>query len=127
MSYSSSTRNVTIPKDGTWDMCEHLEEGDVAYKVNREDDSFGPVMRYGMCEACTNEELRELEESTVFCRECKEHKPYGDVMEWMCYDFNTAQGDVPISVCNDCWDSDSHQRRMRNDRMNEEAESEWYD
>lgn len=52
------TKNHNVIVDSRDDRCDHLKDGDVAAFRTAEMDSFGPVDRYCMCEACYAEHIK---------------------------------------------------------------------
>jgi hypothetical protein len=105
-------------------LCSHVEVGETPYAVFKEDDSFGPVGRYAVCEDCYKEEKAKEEEELVTCDDCKKKHPRKDVMSWRWYDFYAAQGDEPFEICNECWDLPKHSVRRADDAQVRKSESE---
>lgn len=64
---------------------------------------------------------------TEVCHDCK--KPFfkKDGIEWKWYDFYAAQGDEPLSICNQCRKGETHRHRVERDRVDYEEEMGRYD
>jgi len=90
-----------------------------------EDDSFGPVGRFVMCEPCYKAKHDEDEEMT-FCHDCKKTEKAKETIKWRWYDFYAEQGDEALVICRECWKAPRHQDRMANDRA-ERDEEDGYD
>lgn len=112
-------------QDGRSDKCEHVDANpSVAYAVQTEDDSFGPVGRYIICKACYDDSKAAEGNRTVICHDCKQPKLAMNTINWKWYDFYDEQGDEPIIVCNDCMKGPAHKQRVQEDRRDREREDQ---
>ena len=123
MNWIVHNQNKTVTEE--WDHCEHLSVGDIAPQVVGEQDSFGPVARYGMCEACYETYLEEQGEEKEICHDCGESKFMKDMFEWRWYGFYAPQGDEPLIICDECGQKPKHVNRVRRDR--ESMLNDWDD
>lgn len=108
-------KQALIDQDGG---CQHVEnDPSLATHVSRENDSFGIVSQYVCCQACFEELKQEEGRKVVTCNDCHGVFEAKDTKQWRWYDFYAAQGDIPLTVCNTCWDKDRHQNRMAKDHQ----------
>ena len=114
-----STRGPQTRHD---EACEHVEAGEPVAAVLCEDDSFGPVARFGVCAACLRRHNEEEAERLVTCYDCGQAKPAREVRMWKWYDFYAAQGDKPLPVCRECLKGPAHRARVAQDREDLEWE-----
>lgn len=123
MRASSSAEIQRWLKSEYGERCEHVER-DVAaaFAVRGETDSFGPVSRRVVCEACDNAAQVEEEDEVVQCNDCKARHPRRETRTWKAYDFYAPQGDVALVLCHACWAAPKHVARMARDAAEEEAE-----
>lgn len=112
--------NQTITEE--WDHCEHLKVGEVAPWMVGENDSFGPVSRYGLCNECYEKHKAAEEEELEFCHDCGQEKPMKQMTAWRPYDFYAPQGDEPLMICDSCCKAETHRERVRIDREDYERE-----
>ena len=105
-------------KDKRTDRCEHVENGVLAVVAAGEFDNFGPVGVELMCQECFDRMKEEEMSRTVFCHDCKTEKPKKECCNWTWFDFYAAQGDEPLTICNDCWSKPKHVHRMHVDEEN---------
>tara|TARA_Y100001956_G_scaffold82973_1_gene107715 strand:- start:121303 stop:121680 length:378 start_codon:yes stop_codon:yes gene_type:complete len=113
--------------DKRWDFCEHLNVGDIAPHWVGEQDSFGPVARYGMCVKCYEKHKEEQKEIEEICSDCGEEFPRSKVIFWKWYDFHAPQGDEPYIVCESCQQKEKHKERVRKDDIAYQREMQYYD
>jgi len=114
--------------DDRSDRCDHVEESpQLAYAVLCEDDSFGPVNRYVVCEQCYRDCLDEEDAREVVCRDCKKVLPMGECFEWKWYDFYAPQGDEPLIICLECEKLPRHKQRVAEDNKAYNEEMAYYD
>ncbi len=111
--------NITL-NDDRYDMCEHLKMGMVAPVVYCEDDTFGPVMRYAVCQACYD----ASQEEECQCENCGRMVKTRQLRQWRPYDFYAPQGDVPLELCDICWDEPEHAQRIAENRRRAREELE---
>ena len=97
------------------DHCEHLKEGDTAYIIHEERDSFGTVSAYAECAACAEQRQNDEQERQVVCKDCLQRFRKADTSEWRWYDFYAPQGDEALVLCHGCWKAPKHVARMRKD------------
>lgn len=130
MNILSSTRREELIRsyllDDRTEMCEHVEAGERALAVFSEDDSFGPVMRYAACDACTEKAEEEQNAEMKYCRDCAKTHRRDAGRFWRWYDFYAAQGDEALFVCNACWSAPKHKGRMADDLRRSREEDAWY-
>lgn len=108
--------------------CSHVEEDFTkCIGLYRESDSFGTVGEYCVCKECKDKVTNETGEEKVGCYDCKLIFKRKDTSEWRWYDFYEAQGDVPLIICNECWDKAKHQNRLRKDAADEAEEFGYHD
>ncbi len=107
-----SVRKIVGPCD---DHCEHLKEGDTAYIIHEERDSFGTVCAYAECAACAEQRHNDEQEKQVVCCDCKQRFRVADTREWCWYDFYAPQGDEALVLCHTCWKAPKHVARMLKD------------
>lgn len=113
--------------DDRADRCEHVMNGTrLAYAVLCEDDSFGPLVRDVVCEACYDASREEEGSVIVVCHDCKERKPMRECFEWRWYDFYAPQGDEPYIICEECETKPAHLERVRRDNDQYNAEMRYY-
>ncbi len=107
-------------------MCEHVEKDrTVAYRVYREDDTFGPVGRHVVCKECF-----EKEEDQPFhspCEDCGQLKPSSEMKSWKWYDYYAPQGDEPLYICVECIKLPKHLERKRRDDEERQKEDDYYE
>jgi len=103
--------------------CEHVE-ADIGsgVAVLCEDDSFGPVGRYAVCQACLDEHHKSRSEEKVTCDDCKQVKLRSETRQWRWYDFYAAQGDEALVICSTCKSLPKHKNRVRKDRQARDEE-----
>ena len=105
------------------DMCEHVSEHpEMLYMVSRENDSFGVVGEYGMCQACYRKMRDDIDSKEVTCHDCGNVVLKKNTISWKWYDFYAPQGDEPMIICHDCRVKDKHKRRIIQDRHDYESE-----
>lgn len=102
--------------------CTHLKVGEVAYRVDAEYDSFGPLDFFAMCKECAEEQDRLAGEEEVTCDDCKGEFKKKDTIEWRWYDFYAAQGDEPVCLCIACSKAQKHLDRVAKDRYERDLE-----
>lgn len=117
--------NSTITEE--WDMCDHLSVGMVAPYWLGEQDSFGPVVRYGMCKECNIEHQKVSAEETEHCTDCGNEFKVSEGITWRWYDFYAPQGDEPLHICNECTKAEKHKNRIDRDIRNMESEFGQFD
>ena len=127
MSHTSQQNHVRIPDDDRYDLCDHVQPGDTAYKLYCEDDSFGPVYRYACCESCATTIDEQEQEEPVFCRDCHQTYPRKDTIEWLPFDFDPRDGSEPLIICDTCVKADRHTKRVQSDQHYHEQQCMWYD
>ncbi len=109
------------------DRCEHVEQNSaLAFAVLCEDDSFGPVLRNVVCEACFADVEEAEKHRRCICQDCRKSVPKAETREWRWFDFYAAQGDEPLVLCLGCWEAPKHLERMAEDRNSERSENEYY-
>lgn len=113
--------------DERWDLCDHLEVGQVAPFWAGENDSCGPVARYGMCAKCYEEHKEVQKEIEEICHDCGNEYPRSKVIFWKWYDFYAPQGDEPLVICDTCATKEKHKKRVREDDIAYQREMQYYD
>lgn len=106
--------------------CEHLEEGDVAYRVSYENDGLGEPESYAMCKACSDAANKAEDEIEDYCHDCGGLHKMGDMIEWKWYDFHAPQGDEPLLICKSCKGKEKHRARVEKNREDYEKEMSYY-
>lgn len=108
--------------------CEHILGAKAqAYACFCEDDSFGPLVRYFVCQPCHDKAIEEHHQQKTCCNDCKQMVLNSKMRQWRWYDFYAAQGDEPLDICDDCWTGEKHQKRMKQDKLDAQDEEEYYD
>lgn len=149
MNWESKSRSqdelIRALDDERSDLCEHVQQvfpaqdghetrvgpimRDKAYGILKEDDSFGPVVRYVVCKACWEKAKQEQEEQKVHCNDCGQEKMAKDTISWKWYDFYAPQGDEPLTICTDCMVLPKHKQRVEKDNKDRRdefgSEDEW--
>lgn len=103
--------------------CEHVTaDHSLAYFVLCEDDSFGPLVRYAVCQPC--HAAWQLEEAAKVrsCADCHKEVTQDQGYEWKWYDFYAQQGDEALFVCKLCWCEPAHKARLAKDKADFEEE-----
>lgn len=107
------------------DACDHVTEYPaILYVISKENDSFGVVGEYGMCEQCYLEMKAESDNEIVTCHDCNRPFPKKETISWTWYDFYAAQGDIPMIICKDCKNKPRHIERVKQDQ--EDSDEEMY-
>lgn len=115
-------------KDDCSDRCEHVDsDPDTAYSVFTEDDSFGPVVRYIVCQPCYVKTKQEENDEKHVCNDCKQSVRRAEGIMWKWYDFYEAQGDEPLFVCLKCTELPRHKDRVARDREADEKETAYHE
>lgn len=118
--YSAKRKQELIEQDGG---CEHVEHNpELAYAVKRENDSFGVVGQYVVCQACDKKVDEEEGNVEHVCNDCKQTFKAKDGIAWKWYDFYAASGDKPLFVCKACEGEKKHKSRVEKDRLDYEME-----
>ncbi len=102
--------------------CSHLKVGEIAYRVDGEYDSFGPLDLFACCKECAEEQDRLADEEPVTCEDCHGEFPRKETLEWKCYDFCPSQGDEPLHICDECRKKEKHHLRVAKDNRDRDAE-----
>lgn len=106
------------------EFCKHVESGSPPYGLFKEDDSFGPLVRYIVCFQCYNEEAERRLSEQHCCADCRQKVPLRGGILWRWYDFYAEQGDEAVFVCNACQLMPKHQARLADDAMRARREQE---
>lgn len=118
--YSVKRKQELIEQDGG---CEHVEHNpELAYAVKRENDSFGVVGQYVVCQACDKKVDEEEGQVEHVCGDCKQTFKAKDGIAWKWYDFYAPQGDTPLMICNCCKVLPQHLGRVRQDQRDYDEE-----
>lgn len=113
-----NTSNLSEHELERADRCDHsMVDQALGVKFTRESDSFGTLDICIMCVECFEE--AKVQDRLNHCYYCGEMK---QTDQWRPYDFYAAQGDVPLEVCDNCWDEPQHQQRMDRDHRNYQEE-----
>lgn len=108
------------------DLCEHVKADPAsAVALFKEDDTFGPVVRYICCATCRDQQIKEEGEEKIACQDCGTVYTRKEVIFWKWYDFYAPQGDEPLVICRPCAQATRHKLRVsqdaqaRRDELNE--------
>jgi len=106
------------------DFCDHTSYDDHSKAVGYfyEEDSFGPVGHYIVCEGCRDKIKLEARETIVCCHDCRLTVKTKDSISWTPYDYYPAQGDLPTIVCTACTTLPKHQERVARDKADYDNE-----
>lgn len=105
------------------DCCEHVQEHpEMLYVITRENDSFGVVGEYGECQSCHAASQDAIDSEEVVCHDCGKTVCRSHTISWKWYDFYAPQGDEPMIICKDCRELPRHRNRVKQDRLEYEAE-----
>lgn len=99
-----------------YDCCEHIVLKPPVVYISKENDSFGVVAAFCVCETCYNKIVEETSTTEVICHDCKQIKMMKDTIEWKWFDFHPSQGDEPLRICNECALKEKHLKRVSRDR-----------
>lgn len=126
-SLANATEEVRIKKaHNIEDECEHVQNHpEMLYVISRENDSFGIVGEYGMCQSCYRQMKENINNEKVICHDCHQTVNKGDTISWKWYDFYAPQGDEPMIICNHCRTLPKHKQRVIKDREEYEEEIEY--
>lgn len=108
---SGVTRRLMTEDDG---FCDHLKVGEVATRYTAECDSWGREVNY-MCEDCWEQHQEAIRNEEVTCCDCGGQLHRKDTVEWKPYDFDASQGDVSLTICNNCVSLPQHLNRVEHD------------